>query len=54
MSRKQRFRSNAQECLRLSEIMKSPQVRAMLITMAHAWHRLAQDFDVQGERPVGS
>lgn len=44
MSRSQRFRTNAEECLRLAEIMKSPQVRAMLIAMAHAWHRLAQDL----------
>jgi hypothetical protein len=45
MSRRQKFRTNAGECLQLAEAMKSPEVRAMLIAMAHAWHRLAQEFD---------
>jgi hypothetical protein len=54
MSRREIFRTNAGECLRLAEAMKSPEVRTMLIAMAHAWHRLAQEFDMQGERSVGS
>ena len=52
MARKQIFRTNAEDCLRLAETMKSPQLRAMLVNMAHAWHRMAQDYDMQGERLV--
>jgi hypothetical protein len=33
--------------------MKSAEVRAMLIAMAHAWYRLAQ-VDMQGERSAAS
>ena len=54
MSRRQLFRANAEECFRLAEIVKSPEVRTILITMAHAWHRLAQEFDIRGERSLGS
>jgi hypothetical protein len=51
--RRQIFRTNAEECLRLAQVMKSPEVRAMLLAMAHSWYRLAQ-VDRQGERSVGS
>jgi|GraSoiStandDraft_40_1057318.scaffolds.fasta_scaffold237855_2 hypothetical protein len=53
MSRRQGYRTHAAECLRLAEIVNSPEVRTILITMAHGWYRLAQD-DMQGERSAAS
>src|SRR5947207_2650000 len=43
MSRRQVYRTNAAECIRLADIVKSPEVRTILITMAHGWYRLAED-----------
>ncbi len=54
MLRRQLFRANAEDCFRLAEIMKSPEVRGELIAMAHTWHRLAQEFDIRGEPSLGS
>ena len=53
MSRRQQFRTNAEECLHLAGGMKSPEARAMLTTMAHSWYRLAQ-IDMQGEHSAAS
>jgi hypothetical protein len=47
------FRRYAQECLQLAESQNSNESRALLVTMANAWHRLAQDQEQieRHERP---
>jgi hypothetical protein len=47
MSRHKLFRGHAAECLRLAERVKSDELWSILITMAHAWHRLAQQWDLK-------
>jgi hypothetical protein len=47
MSRHKLFRSHAAECFRLAETVKSDELWSILITMAHAWHRLAQQWDLK-------
>ena len=39
------YRRNAELCLRLMEYGGSPEAKAFLLTMAGAWHRLAQDIE---------
>jgi len=52
MSRRELFGSHAKECLHLAETEKSDELWSILMTMAHAWHRLAQQFDMHAEPPV--
>jgi hypothetical protein len=47
MSRHKLFRGHAAECLRLAETVKSDELWSILITTAHAWHRLAQQWDLK-------
>jgi hypothetical protein len=51
MTKSEMFRQHAQSCLRLAEATTSPDNRATLITMAQAWHQLAQDQE-RAERRV--
>jgi hypothetical protein len=47
MSRHKLFRGHAAECLRLAETVKSDELWSILLTMAHAWHRLGQQWDLK-------
>ena len=47
MSRHQVFRGHAAECLRLAESVKPDELWSILTSMAHAWHRLAQQWDLK-------
>jgi hypothetical protein len=49
MSRHKLFRGHAAECIRLAETVKSDELRLILMTMAHGWHRLAQQWDTEGK-----
>jgi hypothetical protein len=40
---RQRYRTNAEECLRLARNVNSPELHAILTTLANGWYRLAQD-----------
>jgi len=44
------YRRHAEECLRLAEIMTMPEHRAVLVSMARAWHQLAQSHEATRER----
>jgi hypothetical protein len=39
------YRREAENCLRMAEHVGSPEAKSFLITMASAWHRLAQDLE---------
>ena len=39
------YRAYAAECLRLAGEVSTPHSRAMLVEMAHTWHRMAQDLE---------
>ncbi len=45
------YRRYAENCLRLIAYAGSSEAKAFLITMADAWHRLAQDLE-NIERPA--
>ena len=45
------YRRHAEDCLRLAEHAGSPDAKSLLLMMASAWHRLAQDL-VNVERPA--
>jgi hypothetical protein len=47
MRHQQQFRSQAEYCLRLAELASSPAEKAQLITIACAWHKLAQKTEIQ-------
>jgi hypothetical protein len=47
------YRRHAENCLRLAEHAGSPDARSLLLMMASAWHRLAQDVE-NIERPLGA
>jgi hypothetical protein len=49
MSRRQRYRTNAEECLRLARNVSSTELRAIFTTMAHGWYRLSR-VHVEDER----
>ena len=46
------FRQHAQSCLRLAEDATSPDNKATLITMAQAWHQMAQDQELAERRAM--
>ena len=41
----EKYRRNAAECLEMSGIVKDPESRASLMTMAQAWVRLAEQAE---------
>ena len=49
-SRAAAYPHHAQECLRLADLMTSPEHRAELVSMARVWHRLAQLHDTAEQR----
>ncbi len=49
MSRGDGYRANALDCAKLAEVINNLQAKAMLLSMAEAWLRLA-DFVDQSER----
>ena len=50
MDNKDRYRRNAEECLRLAQSAK-PQHRATLLKMAETWRRLAEEIAREKPRP---
>jgi hypothetical protein len=46
---RQQFRTHAEYCLRLAELINSPEQKASLNATANAWHRFAQELDLRGE-----
>ena len=54
MTKSEMFRQHAQSCLRLAEATTSPDHKASLVTMAQAWHQLAQDQERAEQRVVGT
>jgi hypothetical protein len=49
MPRRQQFRAHAEYCLRLAELINSPEQKVSLNATANAWHRFAQELDLRGE-----
>jgi hypothetical protein len=49
MPRRQQFRTHAEYCLRLAELINSPEQKVSLNATANAWHRFAQELDLRGE-----
>lgn len=49
MPRRRQFRIHAEYCLRLAELIGSPEQKASLNATANAWHRFAQELDLHGE-----
>jgi hypothetical protein len=45
------YRRHAEDCLRLAERAVSSETKSILMMMAGAWHRLAQDLE-NIERPA--
>jgi hypothetical protein len=43
------FRTYAEHCLRLAELIDSPDQRAALNAAANAWHRFAQELELRTE-----
>jgi hypothetical protein len=43
MEKGQDYRRLARECLRIAEAASSSKDKAMLVTMAEIWHRMAED-----------
>jgi hypothetical protein len=39
------YRRHAENCLRMAEHSNSSETKLVLIVMANAWHRLAQDLE---------
>ena len=46
---RQLFRTHAEYCLRLAELINSPEQKVSLNATANAWHRFAQELDMRGE-----
>jgi hypothetical protein len=46
---RQQFRTHAEYCLRLAELINSPEQKVSLNATANAWHRFAQELDLRGE-----
>jgi hypothetical protein len=46
---RQQFRTHAEYCVRLAELINSPEQKASLNATANAWHRFAQELDLRGE-----
>jgi hypothetical protein len=42
-------RRNASECLRMSQRIKDPAAKALLLTMAERWLRLAQEIEAKDD-----
>jgi hypothetical protein len=49
MPYRRQFRTHAEYCLRLAELIDSPEQKASLNATANAWHRFAQELDLRGE-----
>jgi hypothetical protein len=49
MPHRQQFRTYAEYCLRLAELIDSPDQKASLNATANAWHRFAQELDLRTE-----
>jgi hypothetical protein len=49
MPYRQQFRTHAEYCLRLADLINSPEQKASLKATANAWHRFAQELDLRGE-----
>ena len=49
MPYRRQFRTHAEYCLRLAELINSPEQKASLNATANAWHRFAQELDLRGE-----
>jgi hypothetical protein len=47
------YHRQAEDCLRLAEHAGSPDLKSLLMTMAGAWHRLAQDRENIGRCAEG-
>jgi hypothetical protein len=45
---RRQFRTHAEYCLRLAELINSPEQKASLNASANAWHRFAQELDLRG------
>jgi hypothetical protein len=45
MANRVEYRRHAENCLRLAQHSESPETKLVLIVMANAWHRLAQDLE---------
>jgi hypothetical protein len=45
MARRVEYRRHGESCLRMAEHSDSPETKLVLIVMANAWHRLAQDLE---------
>jgi hypothetical protein len=45
MASRVEYRRHAENCLRIAEDSDSPETKLVLIMMANAWHRLAQDLE---------
>ena len=43
-------RRNASECLRMSQQTKDPTAKALLLTMAERWLRLAQEIEAKDDK----
>ena len=46
---RQLFRTHAEYCLQLAELINSPEQKVSLNATANAWHRFAQELDLWGE-----
>jgi hypothetical protein len=46
---RQLFRTQAEYYLRLAQAADAPEDKAQLVSMAYAWHRLGQEFDLRDE-----
>jgi hypothetical protein len=45
MASRVEYRRHAEKCLRMAQHSESPETKLVLIVMANAWHRLAQDLE---------
>ncbi|HEX4554193.1 MAG TPA: hypothetical protein VH249_09425 [Xanthobacteraceae bacterium] len=43
-------RRNASECLRMSQQIEDPAAKAVLLTMAERWLRLAQEIEAKDDK----
>jgi hypothetical protein len=51
MANSNEYRQYAEDCLRLAERAGLPETRSVLMLMAGAWHRVAQQME-NAERPA--
>jgi hypothetical protein len=49
MPHRQQFRTYAEHCLRLAELIDSSDQKAALNATANAWHRFAQELELRTE-----